>query len=210
MIIMVFDTETTGLPVGKNPSIYHGDKWPYIIQLSYILYDTDKNEMIGLEDNYINISSDIKISEESQKIHKISREMCDKGISIEEGIRKFNENILKCDILVGHNISFDKRMILVEGIRNKIRINMDITYCTMKNSTEICKIEKIGKNGDKYFKFPTLSELHNHLFNTIPENTHNALIDILLCLKCFCMLECKVNITEINKTIYHMLRDTNT
>ena len=37
MKILVFDTETSGLPE-KGASIYHHSKWPYIIQISYILY----------------------------------------------------------------------------------------------------------------------------------------------------------------------------
>ena len=40
MRVLVFDTETTGLPTERNASIYHVDKWPYIIQLSYIIYCT--------------------------------------------------------------------------------------------------------------------------------------------------------------------------
>ena len=40
MKVLIFDTETTGLPEGKNPSIYETQKWPHIIQLSYIVYDS--------------------------------------------------------------------------------------------------------------------------------------------------------------------------
>ena len=51
MKVLVFDTETTGLPqrdeYGKSPSLYDTKKWPYIIQFSYILYDTDKNKSKG-------------------------------------------------------------------------------------------------------------------------------------------------------------------
>jgi len=35
MKILVFDTETTGLPE-RSSSIKETDKWPYIIQISYI------------------------------------------------------------------------------------------------------------------------------------------------------------------------------
>ena len=38
MKILVFDTETSGLPE-RSASIYEHSKWPYIIQLSYVLYD---------------------------------------------------------------------------------------------------------------------------------------------------------------------------
>ena len=45
MKIVVFDTETSGLPKEKNASIYETDKWPYILQLSFIIYDIERNEI---------------------------------------------------------------------------------------------------------------------------------------------------------------------
>jgi len=208
MKVLVFDTETTGLPKGKNPSIYKTELWPHIIQLSYIVYCSDENNLLTVEDDYIKISDDVIIEEGSQAIHKISREKLNKkGISIEESLQKFNSWSEKCDLLVGHNVSFDKRMVMVEGIRNKIRMNIQDTYCTMKQSTEICKIEREFPDGTKYFKYPALSELYEHLFNHIPKNTHNALIDILICMRCFCKIELKKDISRINRTIRFMLRE---
>ncbi len=208
MKVLVFDTETTGLPKGKNPSIYKTELWPHIIQLSYIVYCSDENNLLTVEDDYIKISDDVIIEEGSQAIHKISREKLNKkGISIDESLQKFNSWSEKCDLLVGHNVSFDKRMVMVEGIRNKIRMNIQDTYCTMKQSTEICKIEREFPDGTKYFKYPSLSELYEHLFNHIPKNTHNALIDILICMRCFCKIELKKDISRINRTIRFMLRE---
>ena len=98
-------------------------------------------------------------------------------------------------------------MVMVEGIRNKIRMNINDTYCTMKQSIELCRIERQFPDGTKYFKYPSLSELYKHLFNQIPKNTHNALIDILICMRCFCKIELKKDISRINRTIRVMLRD---
>ncbi len=207
MRILVFDTETTGLPTEKNPNIYETQKWPYIIQLSYIIYDNEMNKVVVLVNDYINILMDIQISKESQQFHKITREMLNKGIDIKEALDKFNKYVKHCDLVVGHNVSFDKRMIIVEGIRNKIKINIVDTYCTMKNSIEICKIEKINSNGDIYLKFPSLSELHFHLFKKIPKNTHNALIDILICLRCYCKIELNKDITRINREVRSLIRE---
>lgn len=206
MRILVFDTETTGLPLEKNPSIYDTPKWPFIVQLSYIVYDCDTNEMIALIDDYINIAYDIHISEASQKVHNITREMLNDGITIKEALYKFNNYAKHCDLIVGHNVSFDKRMVIVEGVRNKIKMDVGNTYCTMRNSTEICMIEKKNPNGEMYFKFPTLSELHFHLFKKIPKNTHNALTDILICLRCYCKIELKKDVTRINREIRALLR----
>lgn len=206
MKILVFDTETTGLPKGKNPSIYKTELWPHIIQLSYIVYCSDENNLFTVEDDYIKISDDVIIEEDSQAIHQISRDKLNKdGISIDEALNKFNNWAEKCDLLVGHNVSFDKRMVIVEGIRNKIRMDIQYTYCTMKQSTEICKIEREFPDGTKYFKYPSLTELYKHLFNKIPKNTHNALIDILICMRCFCKIELNKDISRINRTIRVML-----
>ena len=208
MKVLIFDTETTGLPEGKNPSIYETQKWPHIIQLSYIVYDSETNDIVTLEDDYISIDDNVIIQPGSQIIHNISREMLtDRGIPIEQALEKFNKFSDMSDLLVGHNVSFDKRMVIVEGIRNKIRIHKHDTYCTMKNSVELCKIQRFWPNGDTYFKYPTLSELHNELFQKIPKNTHNALIDILICMRCFVKIELRKDICRINRTIRLMMRE---
>lgn len=208
MRILVFDTETTGLPKERNPSIYRTELWPFVIQLSYVVYDSELNEVMVLVNDYINIAFDTEISKESQEVHKITREMLNEGITIKEALHKFNEYTKHCDLIVGHNVSFDKRMVIVEGIRNKINMEVEETYCTMRNSTEICKIEKINPKGEIYFKFPTLSELHFHLFKKIPKNTHNALIDILICLRCYCKIELNKDITRINREVRSWMRET--
>jgi DNA polymerase III epsilon subunit-like protein len=208
MKVLIFDTETSGLPEGKNPSIYETQKWPHIIQLSYIIYDSETNEIVTLEDDYISIGDNVVINQESEKVHNISRELLSvKGIPIEHALEKFNRFSEMSDVLVGHNVSFDKRMVMVEGIRNKIRMNIHDTYCTMKNSVELCKIQRFWPNGDMYFKYPTLSELHDELFKKIPKNTHNALIDILICMRCFVKIELRKDICAINRTIRTMMRE---
>lgn len=208
MKIVVFDTETSGLPTEKNASIYHTNKWPHILQLSYIVYDTDNNTIVTVEDDYINIDDDVKIDPKSTEVHKITKEQLKNGIPIQEALVKFNRYANDCTLIIGHNVSFDKRMVFVEGIRNKIKMNIQDTYCTMKNSTEICKIERTGKDGEKYYKYPTLTELYKHLFTITPKNTHNALVDILLCLQCFCKIELNINIAEKNRTIRYMIKDS--
>ena len=64
----------------------------------------------------------------------------------------------------------------------------------MKSTVNLCKIEKQWADGTKYFKYPTLSELHHHLFATYPKGTHNAQNDILICLRCYYYLEYKTDL----------------
>lgn len=208
MKILVFDTETTGLPNGKNPSIITTDNWPYIVQLSYILFDTENNTVIDYIDSIIKLPKGVLISKESENIHKISNEVSNtQGIDIKHELILFNEAISKCDIIVGHNISFDKRIIMVECLRNKIQQNFTLNskrkpeYCTMKNSVDLCKIVAKGRDGSEYFKYPKLMELHQYLFNSIPNGLHNSMIDVLACLRCYGKMKYNVDYLEVSDSL---------
>jgi len=211
MLTIVFDTETTGLPIGRNPSITETEMWPYIVQFSWILYDTSCDKMLSVNNFIIKLDENIDIPEESSNIHGITKEISNKnGKNIVEVLDLFNKDLKMCNSVVGHNISFDKRVIMVESIRNRKRQYFTTNgvrkpeYCTMKNSTDICKIEKISKNGKKYFKYPTQTELCTYLFNEIPKGVHNSLVDILVCLRCFCKLVNNYDIYQFNSTFQFM------
>jgi hypothetical protein len=59
----------------------------------------------------------------------------------------------------------------------------------MKNSVDLCKIPVTSKEGEVYFKYPKLSELHQHLFKSVPDGLHNAMTDVLACLRCYVVME---------------------
>jgi len=203
MKILVFDTETTGLPEGRNPSIKETKKWPHMVQLSYIVFDTETNSIIECIDEIVKLAPAIKISEESISLHGISRDISNtKGKPIVYILNQFNKHLRDADVVVGHNISFDKRIIMVESIRNYMRQYFTREgvrkpeYCTMKNSVELCKIEAVSRDGEKYFKYPSLSELYKKLFDSTVKNVHNSMIDIILCLRCYCIMKCNVDIQK--------------
>ena len=212
MKVLVFDTETTGLPE-KGASIYDKSKWPYIVQLSYILYDLSANSA-QITDNYIAIDGSIVISQESYEIHHISREILDvQGINIVEALKGFNECLNVCDVVVGHNISFDKRLIFVECFRHNIKQyftdfkhNVMIhkaEYCTMKNTTEFCKLERLSVSNQVYYKHPKLSELYTILFpnEQLPKNLHNSLVDVAMTLRCYLKYVHNFDIKGANDTL---------
>ena len=106
-----------------------------------------------------------------------------------------------CDVVVAHNISFDKRMIMVECIRNQfppIFANVR-EYCTMKDGKSIANILKTSASGRQYFKFPKLTELHEVLFKTVPSGIHDALVDTMICLRCYIFMTEKSDIFELSK-----------
>jgi DNA polymerase III epsilon subunit-like protein len=78
-------------------------------------------------------------------------------------------------------------------------------FCTMKESIQLCRIVKVNKFGYRYLKFPKLIELHKFLFQCEPRNLHNALNDILICLRCFCKLKYDYDIVDKNIKIKKMI-----
>jgi len=82
MRLLVFDTETTGLPQSKFIAPSTLDQWPHIVQFSYIIYDTSLNDIIQSKDYIIKLPDSILITEESSKIHGITNEKSAKtGVS---------------------------------------------------------------------------------------------------------------------------------
>lgn len=219
MRIMVFDTETSGLPE-RNSSIYEHDKYPYILQLSYVIYDTSDNRICVIKDDYVKIDNYVKISPMSQEVHGISREKClAEGKPIQQLLMEFNNYLKSVELVIGHNISFDKKMIFVECGRNNIqqqftwfRGNRKIQrpeYCTMKNTVEFCAIESLRKRKKEeiesiesikpkkiHYKYPKLHELHYKLFgiHVNPNMLHNSRVDVLVTLKCYMKYVCNIDI----------------
>jgi DNA polymerase III epsilon subunit-like protein len=83
------------------------------------IYCNTKNYRKIYENHYAPIGKDN--NGRSYDIHHISREILDvQGISIMEALKDFNECLKICDIVVGHNLSFDKRLIFVECFRHNV------------------------------------------------------------------------------------------
>lgn len=69
------------------------------------------------------------------------------------------------------------------------------TYCTMTNSISLCNIKAVSKYGREYTKFPKLAELHYKLFNVVPKQLHNALHDVIICLRCYLKLRFDMDVS---------------
>lgn len=202
MIALIFDVETTGLIKKDQPE-------PYIIQLSYILFNLETLTVIEVFDKYISIDESIKIPWNVINITGITHYRCKTGIPIELAMSHFGQALSKCDLLIAHNYNFDSRMINIEQNRciinntlptdKKFDINKYKSFCTMITSTNLCKIKSKHKEGE--YKWPTLSELHNYLFSYTPTGLHDSLTDIKVSLKCY--LKIQNNITVDFGTFDH-------
>ncbi len=190
---LIFDTETTGLPItqGFNKYYSYTDLEKYnssrLLSICWKLYENDKL----INSNYFIIKpEEFKIDNNSYacKINGITHEIAlSKGVSIHDIFEKLKSDFLDCNTIVAHNINFDKHILLSE----LHRYNRDdiITlflskrlYCTMLKGTDIANIKY--KNSNKN-KFPKLIELYKFFFNEEFQNAHNAEADVEACAKCY-------------------------
>ena len=100
---LVFDVETSGL-LPKNKEDAKLEDYPHILQLSFVVFDTDGWKVVKSGNTYINVPQKIEISKKITELTGITREMCDKGIQIQRALREFGKEYMECDIIVAHNI----------------------------------------------------------------------------------------------------------
>ena len=209
MKLLVFDTETNGLPKNINDSIFNSSSFPHMLQLSYILYETDNYTIIKSSNKYI---KNVTNNEDSFKINKISQTMIDNGNDIKSVLLDFINTIKLCDMIVAHNYKFDKRIIMAECARHNLfyKLNFNIKnkkyYCTMLETIEICKIPSMYNNNS--YKYPKLIELHEKLFNEpINQNLHNSFVDSIFTLKCFIKLIYNTDILSVTNEFNYLLEN---
>jgi len=220
MKILIFDTETTGLPPRKINTVTEStaEHFPYIVQLSYIIYDTQTNRVLDIENKVIKFESDTAIPQDSIAIHKISNHISQTiGRPIKSILDEFMKHYSTADKIVAHNISFDINMILAELYRYPektrsqkstknyfieiVKNSYSQHYCTMQNSKLLCNLITNSKYTNMtYLKYPRLSETCFTLFGNTPnpDNMHDALNDSIICLWCFSKLHPESNI-DISK-----------
>jgi DNA polymerase III epsilon subunit-like protein len=211
--IMVFDVETTGLLPKKHDSVALTEL-PHILQISFVIFDTQYWKVVKSVDRYINVAPDVEISEKITEITGITRSICDTGTSITNALHEFYTEYMLCNMIVAHNIQFDRDMILTELRRHKDEligrgcysvssvfdteyektVQKDI-FCTMRVGRNACKIERTALDGKIYYKSPKLVELYEHLFRETPLDLHNSLVDTYICLRCLVKLRFKFDLS---------------
>ncbi|WP_353780075.1 DNA polymerase III subunit alpha [Winogradskyella sp. 3972H.M.0a.05] len=181
---LIFDTETTGLPKRWDAPITDTDNWPRAVQIAWQLHDAMGN-CIEHQD-YLIQPDGFNIPYDAEKVHGISTELAkEQGATFDEVLEKFNEVLAKAKFIVGQNVGFDVNIMGCEfhryGVDNNLQDLPVLDTCT-EHTAELCKIP--GGRGGK-FKLPTLTELHEFLFDQPFAEAHNATADVEATTRCF-------------------------
>ncbi|NND64140.1 MAG: PHP domain-containing protein, partial [Flavobacteriaceae bacterium] len=183
-MFLIFDTETTGLPKRYTAPISDTDNWPRCIQIAWQLHD--RNGVIIEHEDYLIQPEGFDIPYDSERIHGISTELAkEKGIPLAEAAEKFAQVLSKTKFVVGQNVGFDINIMGCEFFRMGMETPLTelpvLDTCT-ETTAQLCQIP--GGRGGK-FKLPTLTELHQFLFNEPFEEAHNATADVEATTRCF-------------------------
>ena len=182
--LFFFDTETTGIDSRKD----------YIIQFGGIFgeYNLDTQEFreLAVINQYINLPDSVQIPIWASKVHGIYKEDLVGYRQMSYYIEDFLEYMLKADFVIGHNVEFDKNMIIWEARRNYCSFDpFKIKWIdTMKPCVWL--IPSIWK------KRPMLQELHTYLFWVPFDWAHDAMADIRATKDCFLKLIETTNIYD--------------
>ncbi len=181
---LIFDTETTGLPKNWNAPVTDVENWPRCVQIAWQLHDRS-GELVEHED-YLIRPNGFNIPYDAEQVHGISTELAlEEGQDLEYVLGRFNEALSRSTHLVGQNLGFDLNIMGCEFYRSGIETPLGalpvLDTCT-ENTAELCQIPG-GRYGK--FKLPTLTELHEKLFEEPFEEAHNATADVEATARCF-------------------------
>lgn len=197
MKVLVYDTETTGLPLWNQPS--DDPAQPRVCELAAVLFDDQNNEALATLHAIIRPDG-WTIPEETAAIHGISTEFAESaGVPMRIVLPVFMELWGRCDVRCAHNESFDMRMLRIELFRtapytaaDADRWKVGPAYCTQAKSTPILNLpptEKMLAAGRRHAKSANLSEAYEHFTGKKLENAHSALVDAMACAEVYMALQ---------------------
>ena len=177
---------------------------PFYDTLTGLLYIKNWVAVTDVQENDIYISVRKNLNDKI-KLADIRAVLCSSEIKKINVLNEFLKDIKQANIIVGHNVQFDRKMIVSELLRlskeNHISqiidmMNDDNFECTMIKTTHLCKLKRKIEYKDKItgeqkffykLKSPKLTEAYEYFFGYAPvrEALHDALVDTIICLRVY-------------------------
>ena len=182
MNALVFDTETTGLPLYGSAHPSDAVYQPRMCSIAMALVDEHGAELarfaslikpVGwpLDDPlFVN-----NMKSASEKAHGLTFEQLEAdGVLIDSVREEWNTLYARATYVCGFNVWFDHKIARGEWKRlgHPIPFREKQGICLMKGSTELCKIERKAPGGG--FKFPKLGEAVKILLGKDHTRAHSA------------------------------------
>jgi len=187
--ILVYDTETSGLPDWKKPS--EDPCQPHITQLAAQLCDESNGDILASLNVMIQPAG-WTIPAELEQLTGITTEKATAfGVSINLALGMFMDLWERADLRVAHNESFDMRMVRIElkrdgGMGDGVadRWKAGEAFCTANSCTKILNLPPTPKMiaaGFNKPKLPNLTEAYRFFTGKELAGAHNAAVDLMAC-----------------------------
>lgn len=189
--ILFYDTETSGLPLFREPSD-HPDQ-PHIVQLGACLVDADERRVISSIDLIVRPDG-WEIPQEVANVHGITTEYAQKvGVPERLTVQALLDLERAAIYRVAHNESFDARILRIACMRFQ---DLDIAdawkvraaKCTAQMSTPILALpptERMRAVGRTHHKTPNLGEAYRFFTGRELVGAHSAMVDVRACMDVF-------------------------
>lgn len=183
MNIIFLDTETNGKPKNYRAHPSDIDNWPRITQIAYQICNEQGDLLLKFE-SIVKPDGWTVPKEQFFIENNMSTLRCElEGVPMPALLDALISNLhhFEVELMVCHNLGFDGPVLAAEITRYQKVVDRKMSkLCTMKESTEICKLP--GQYGHKW---PKLAELHQYLFECDFEGAHDASDDVTATRKCF-------------------------
>lgn len=175
---IVFDVETTGLPI--TPAFCQ-----YFSPENYDeYYSSSRIVQVALVSKRIYRSWIIKPNDfkiENSQFHGITQERAvEEGVSWDEMMEEFFTLIDKFEYIVGHNIQFDIHVFAAELYRRGYGRKATQLLNKPFDDTML-----LGREKMQQYRMPKLTNLYEFLFKKQFDNPHNALYDCKATKECY-------------------------
>lgn len=191
--LLFFDTETTGLPLFKEPS--SDPRQPRIIQLAALPTDESGVKLSSM-DTLIHHAG-LAIPEEISRLTGITDAKCQAGgLPIGDALRLFLSMWERATTRVAHNQSFDARMVRIELKRDPSwlpdwpdRWKAGQSFRTALATKPILQLpptERMRRTRfANSFKAPNLTEAYRWATGKNLKRARNAMVDVMACRNVF-------------------------
>lgn len=123
--ILLFDTETNGLPKNKNAPHTMPEAWPAILQLSWEIYTVQSSgrglQLESKRDHIMALHPSILWNAGAAAIHGITEEACRQGTPAATALLEFADILRSVDIVIAHNLGFDKPVVRAAAYAESMR-----------------------------------------------------------------------------------------
>jgi DNA polymerase III epsilon subunit-like protein len=201
MLILCYDTETTGVIYGSD---YTNPANPFLASIAMILFDTEARRVVSSFNTAI-LPEGWSMPPEAGAVNGLTTEyLCKVGIPASLVTPAAIALALNADLRIAHNVDFDTKIMAtalwrhlqeeiadglytpVDAAHNTVKNWLSLpTYCTMKESKAIVGATNIKGN----IKAPKLIETYRHFFGKDLDRAHSANADAVAVLEIYMALQ---------------------